>query len=258
MEAKILINALLIILIVYLILDNIPLRFKIGIEKNNYKNPYINENFAVAGVVGNNNLIKESNVLGEEESLSFLNDVDSKNDSLSFLHENFEDKKLNKILSSTDEPTIKPSNYWLSNDNTPNYGSNVTDTAAHYEINKTFDGIDENNLVKSNYNGMEKERKIMEDTIVDKQTQQTSFLDSRTNDNQNTFKPDSWLYKDELPMNGGLFNGISGFDSMNDNMAVYDVNELNIGKCDNGECPPTDDLRNGVGIPGHSARLNNM
>ena len=59
-------------------------------------------------------------------------------------------------------------------------------------------------------------------------------------------------------MNGGLFNGISGFDSMNDNMAVYDVNELNIGKCDNGLCPPTDDLRNGVGIPGHSARLNNM
>ena len=60
MEAKILINALLIILIVYLILDNIPLRFKIGIEKNNYKNPYINENFAVAGVVG------PSKVLGEE------------------------------------------------------------------------------------------------------------------------------------------------------------------------------------------------
>jgi hypothetical protein len=256
MEAKILINALLIILIVYLILDNIPLRFKIGIEKNNYKNnyknPYINENFAVAGVVS------PSTFLGEEQSLSFLNDVNSKDDSLSFLQENFEDKNINQILSSTEEPAIQPSNYWLSNDNTPNYGSNVTDTASHYEINKTFDGVEGDDLAKSNYNGMEKERKIMKDTIVDKQTQQTSFLDSRTSDNQNTFKPDSWLYKDELPMNGGLFNGISGFDSMNDSMAVYDVNELNIGKCDNGLCPPTDDLRNGVGIPGHSARLNNV
>ena len=110
MEAKILINALLIILIVNLILDNIPLRFKIGIEKNNYKNPYINENFAVAGVVG------PSKVLGEEQSLSFLNDVNSKDDSLSFLQENFEDKNLNQILSSTEEPAIQPSNYWLSND----------------------------------------------------------------------------------------------------------------------------------------------
>ena len=252
MDAKILINALLIILIVYLILDNIPLRFSIGIDKNSYTNPYIKENFAVAGI------IPSPKILGDEQSLSFLNDVPKANDSLSFLQENFEDKNLNKILASTDDPSIQPSNYWLSNDNTPNYGSNVTDTSAHYEINKTFDGVEGNNLSQSTYNGMEKEKKIMKDTIVDKQTQQTAFLDSRTSDNQNTFKPDSWLYKDELPMNGGLFNGISGFDSLNDNMAVYDVNELNIGKCDNGGCPPTDDLRNGVGIPGHTSRLNNM
>ena len=235
MEVKLLINALIIILIIYIILDNIPVRYRIGVEKRNVYNNPVQEQF-------NSQIDKP--FISQTQSLDFLKSTE------------IEDKDLKNILSNNDE-SIKPSNFWLSNDSTPNYGSNVTNVSDYYEINKTFDGIEKDNLVETNYNSIDKERKIMEDTIIDTQTQQSSFLDTHTNDNQHTLKPDTWSYKNELPMNGGLFNGISGFDSMNDSLAVYDANDLNIEKCDNGECSPIDDLRNGVGKPGNESRYMN-
>ena len=235
MEVKLLINALIIILIIYIILDNIPVRYRIGVEKRNVYNQQVQEQF-------NSQIDKP--FISQTQSLDFLKSTE------------IEDKDLKNILSNNDG-SIKPSNFWLSNDSIPNYGSNITNVADYYEINKTFDGIEKDNLVETNYNSVDKERKIMEDTIIDKQTQQSSFLDTNTNDNQHTLKPDTWSYKNELPMNGGLFNGISGFDSMNDSLAVYDANDLNIEKCDNSECSPIDDLRNGVGKPGNESRYMN-
>ena len=158
--------------------------------------------------------------------------------------------------SNDNEPNVKPGNYWLTNDNIPNYSSNVMDIKQNYQVNN-FDGLEENNLEASKYPNSMEEKRVMQQTIVDKQTQQSSFLDSNTNDNQNTFKPDTWQYKNELPMNGGMFNGLSGFDSLNSSYAVYDTNNLNTEPCDDYlKCKPKDDLRNGMSREANEARLN--
>ena len=38
---------------------------------------------------------------------------------------------------------------------------------------------------------------------------------------------------------------------------ITEMNELNTEKCDNGQCSPIDDLRNGVGKPGNESRYMN-
>ena len=248
MEVKILINSLLIILIIYIILDNIPYRYRFGVEKRIQSNRFM-ERYSCE----NSNVDKEdfSSKVGGT-TLDFLNDSSTKD----------KDELYNYLLgdnkNNSDEPSVQPSNYWLSNDNVPNYGSNVMDIKQNYDVEKNFDGLQQTKLEESKY-GLRNEKQIMEQTIVDKQTQQSSFLDSHTSDNQNTFKPDTWKYKNELPMNGGLFNGLSGFDSLNGSYAVYDVNDLSLENCNSETaCKPKDDLRPGLGQPAESANLYNQ
>ena len=242
MEVKVLINSLLIILIIYIILDNIPYRYRFGIERRIVNQPNIREKYEV-----NENFDNSLN-----QSLDFL-----QNDNQTSKKELY-DYLLNDDLPSKDESPVKPGNYWLTNDNIPNYESNTMDIKQNYDVKSTFEGLPENNLMESKYDNNIEEKKIMEQTIIDKQTQQSSFLDTHTNDNQSTFKPDTWQYKNELPMNGGMFNGISGFDNSNSSFAVYDTNNLDLEKCDNyNKCKPKDDLRNGMSIEANEARLNN-
>ena len=251
MEVKILINSLLIILIIYIILDNIPYRYRFGVEKRIQINRLHNRD--------ENNEIKENfetnkNFEANKNSLDFLKENNNKQELYNYLlgEDNTES------INDSPDSSIKPSNYWLSNDNVPNYGSNIMDIKQNYNVEKNFDGLQQNKLEESKY-GLKNEKQIMETTIVDKQTQQSSFLDSNTNDNQNTFKPDTWKYKNELPMNGGMFNGLSGFDSLNSSYAVYDVNDLNLENCNNEtSCKPKDDLRPGLGSLAHSADLYNQ
>jgi hypothetical protein len=240
MEVKVLINSLLIILIIYILLDIIPYRYRFGLEKRiNNNTRYQESNNVIAPT--NNNTTKEGFQAGSLDFLQSESDNTNKQELYDYL--------LNEDTSgnTSPDPSIKPSNYWLSNDNTPNYTSNVTDIKQNYNIESNFDGLPENNLSESKY-GLKNEKQIMEQTIVDKQTKQSSFIDSHTSDSQNTFKPDTWKYKNELPMNGGLFNGLSGFDGMNSSYAVYDMDDLNLEQCDNEiKCKPTDDLRQGLG-----------
>lgn len=248
MEIKVLINSLLIILIIYIILDNIPYRYRFGIERNIINNRQSREKYEVSENFDNS--FKSNN-----QSLDFLNndDIDSKKELYDYLLSD------NQENNNTSESNIKPGNYWLTNDNIPNYGSNVMDISKNYNIENNYEGLEANNLKENNYSDQNQERKIMEQTMIDKETKQASFLDNNTNDNQNTFKPDNWQYKNELPMNGGMFNGISGFDSLNSSFAVYDKNTLNLEKCDDYlKCKPTDDLRNGMSIKANEARLNDL
>ncbi len=249
MEVKILINSLLIILIIYIILDNIPYRYRFGVEKRMHNNRFM-ERYSHSNHGQEEQENFKSNV--GENTLDFLNDSSSKD------KEELYNYLLGDNKTNSDEPSVQPSNYWLSNDNVPNYGSNVMDIKQNYDVEKNFDGLQQTKLEESKY-GLKNEKHIMEQTIVDKQTQQSSFLDSNTNDNQNTFKPDTWKYKNELPMNGGMFNGLSGFDSLNGSYAVYDVNDLSLESCNNETaCKPKDDLRPGLGQPAESANLYNQ
>ena len=56
---------------------------------------------------------------------------------------------------------------------------------------------------------------------------------------------DNWSYKEELPMNGGSFNGLVGYQNMGSSFAFFDQYK---GVSD-AHPKLTDDLRSGMGTP---------
>jgi len=94
-------------------------------------------------------------------------------------------------------------------------------------------------------------------TIIDKQSNQSCFL-NENNQEFATINPDFWKYKDESPMNGGeISNGIVGFDTLNSDFALYDINKINNQSCNNNIKCTGDDLRNGMSTEAQQSRMNN-
>lgn len=129
---------------------------------------------------------------------------------------------------------IKPSNYYSSNDNVPTFESNVSDIRDHYQYNWE--------------DPTKKEFEPVEQTI-DKLTQAPTYLSQ-----DGTIKPDTWVYKNELPMNGGSVMGnIHGFDTLDTDFAIFgDANEM-VQNCKTNK--PDDDIRMGMGQPNMQNRL---
>lgn len=223
MDTKILINSLLLIIIIYLLLDCIPHRYKFGeskIRAKNYSNEtYPNENF--------------------EETIEIKDNVSNIDELSNYMNNKF-DRLSTDIIDNDD---VKPDKYYLSDNNVPNFRSGAVDTTRFYDMN--MDGVTADKLEKSTYLSPP-DKKHMEDVIIDKQSKYSAYIDSITNKDQ-VFKPDTWQYKNELPMNGGSFNGLTGFDSIGGHFAIYNKTELNLEKCDNEtKCHKIDDLRNGM------------
>ena len=226
MELKILINALLIIIIIYLLLDSVSVKYTFGMDKDIINKKQ--EDF-------NNSLKIESSNQSETPSSSNIDELyaymDNKYDPLS-----------TDAITYNDE--VKPDNYYLSDNNTSNFNSNVTNTSTFYNMN--LDGLTSDKLQQTNYKLIDN-TKESENRLVDKQSQYSSYLDNNINNEQTVYKPDVWKYKNELPMNGGSFNGLSGFDSLGGGYAIYNKNDLSIEKCNSEvECKKVDDLRNGM------------
>ena len=226
METKILINSLLLIIIFYLLLDCIPHRYVFGDTKTNMSMNR-RENFNGNGDNSHN---------GEDE-------IEVKDNNINELHD-YMDNKFDRLSTDiVDSNDVKPDNYYMNDNNTPNFNSGAVNTARFYDMN--MDGVAPDKLQQSAYvsPGGNKE---MEDVMVDKQSKNSSYIDTVTNKEQ-VFKPDTWQYKNELPMNGGAFNGLMGFDSQGGNFAIYSKTELDLEKCDTEtKCNKVADLRNGM------------
>ena len=191
MDFKIIINSLLIILILHIIILNINYSINIGKK------------------------IKESFEDKPEDSINFLttNDTTNANDEfkkklLKYIQQDppiveneFENKNLNKV---------QPSNSFLSNNNEPNFESNVADISKFYNIN--YDSLSENQLKSTSVELLQK----------------TKECNTKPFGREPTVNPDTWGYKNELPMNGGIMNGIVGFDSLESQFAIYNPNKLNL------------------------------
>lgn len=247
MEYKVIINAIIIIFIIYLILENINYSYKFDI--NNTKN-IINENYEnnKEKNVDNKSEKNQNNSYKENKSINFLTDD---NDYVP----NFDE--LDKNDCETDKNYVKPGNFWLDNNNNPNFNSNVTNVSKFYDINLDESSIsqDEHSTPLdeiTNYN-----KKELEKVIDYEQSKESCFL----NKGNKPFIPlnqDSWKYKNESPMNGGIMNdGIVGFDNLNSGFALYDKGSIENNNCDNNIKCTTDDLRNGMSSEAQDARLNN-
>jgi hypothetical protein len=231
MNIRIVINSLIIIFILHIIILNINFTYNIG-KKNNIEGFY------------------DSNNKEKKDSMSFLTNNDSNEDFKKKMEKyiqqdneinndnKFEEKNINKV---------SPSNTYLDNNNFPNFESNVADTKKFYKIN--YDNLNENELKETsidtlkNYDNLNIQNKTKEVISIDPQSKQPCNI--KNYGRESTTLPDTWSYKDELPMNGGKMNGIFGFDSLESQFAIFNPNKLNLQsvKDDNFENIPQNDLR---------------
>jgi len=133
----------------------------------------------------------------------------------------FEKKNLN---------SVEASNYFLSDNNHPNFESNVADIKKFYTVN--YDNLDESQLKSTSLetlktiDNMNTVEKINNVVTIDTHSKQPCNV--KEYGRTSTLTPDYWSYKDELPMNGGTMNGIYGFDNLESQFAVYNPNKLNL------------------------------
>jgi len=139
---------------------------------------------------------------------------------------------------------IKPANYYYSNDNTPNFLSNILNLNKFYEIKYSNDVIDIQPNIK--------------DISLEKIKNQKCFPSRK-----DAFKsePDDWQYVNDFVMNGAkLFDNVVGFDKLNIPYDKYFDNDDNqdyyYKSCSNQiSCNiQPDDIREGLGYPGQDYR----
>jgi len=202
MNYKVIFNALIIILIVHLLIVNIDFKevfdFSEGtrstITEGYQDNLHDNKD-------GNlENLLSDQ--IGDNDDSQTSGDENSKED---FQNELLDYAKSLKFESNNND--ILPMNYYDSDQNVPNFESNVANVSKFY---------------KNNYENLEKEDLKQLDTS-NQLVNEVGCIGRQTNSSDD--QPDYWKYQNELPMNGGNMGNIVGFDSLDGQYGLYDDNE---------------------------------
>lgn len=158
---------------------------------------------------------------------------------------------LDYVKGCDNDDGVKAGNYYVENDNNPNFTSNVLNVHKFYdrEIEKNYDNLD-----------------LSEFENISSVKEQECFPPRNLHNNPksvNTYpKPDQWNYRNELPMNGGSVVGnVVGFDTLNDGYSMFNQNvEMINPKCDSDmyfddTCKTVpDDIRFGLGYPNAERR----
>ena len=134
---------------------------------------------------------------------------------------------------------VNPSNFYTQDFNTPNFTTDVMDLRKYYDYDlPASKSIGEPKEDKSGSGDGDMLRRTEADNFPWKQGPDK-------NENVNVMESDYWSYKNELPMNGGSFDGLVGYQNMGGAFAFFDQYKPVA------ETHPklTDDLRSGMGTP---------
>ena len=144
---------------------------------------------------------------------------------------------------------VNPANFYTQDFNTPNFTTDVLDLRKYYDYDLPASKLSTSprDSSSSGNNDGEMFRKAKEDSFP--------WLEGPDkNKKKNVMESDYWSYKDELPMNGGSFDGMVGYQNMGGSFAFFDqykpVAEANP--------KTTDDLRTGMGTPQKEKYLYDM
>lgn len=197
MNYKVIFNALIIILIVHLLIINLDFNEILDFSSTGTVEGYQDNTHDDQD--GNmQNLLNQQ--VGDNDSTNTSEDEETKED---FQNELLDYAKSIKFDSSTD---ILPMNYYESNENTPNFESNVANVSKFYDNNYE-------NLSRDDLKQLDTSNQLVNEVgCVGRQT------------NSSDDQPDYWKYQNELPMNGGDMGGIVGFDSLDGQYGLYDDN----------------------------------
>ena len=143
---------------------------------------------------------------------------------------------------------VNPANFYTQDFNTPNFTTDVLDLRKYYDYDlPASKSIGEPKEDKSGSGDGDMLRRTEADNFPWKQGPDK-------NENVNVMESDYWSYKDELPMNGGSFDGLVGYQNMGGAFAFFDQYKPVA------ETHPklTDDLRSGMGTPQKEKYLYDM
>ena len=222
MDIKVIINAILIIFVIHIILLNINFSYDIGTKKTT-------EKFELYSDTSDN----ANDSPNDDKTMNFLtNNSDSGDDFKKKLMKYIQEPepvKENEFEKKILYP-VEPGNTYLSNNNEPNFESNVADIKKFYKVN--FDNLNEDQLKATSIDSLNI-------NVEPKECDLTPYV------RKSTVDPDTWNYKNEIPMNGGQMNGIVGFDSLESQFAIYNPNKLNLQTVNENKFSniPHDDLR---------------
>ena len=132
---------------------------------------------------------------------------------------------------------INPANFYTQDFNTPNFTSNVMDLRKFYSYDNppggTVDKVPKDDESK--------------DAIIQDVKSDPAWLMPKQKIGSH-LEPTSnyWNYKNEMPMNGGDFGGLCGYEGMGGTYSVFNAKEP---PQDTPDIHHSDDLRNGKGFP---------
>ena len=207
MNYKVIFNALIIVFIIHLLIQNVNYNEVIDFSNltENFEGEEEKEKVGMEKVgmekVGMEKVGMEKQE--EESKETFENNMELKNELLDYA----------KSFKIDETAGVLPGNFFENNENTPNFESNVAQVSKFY---------------KNNYDSLEKEDLLNMNTSNQKVNElNCTGREMNRSDNQ----PDYWQYQNELPMNGGEVGGIVGFNNMEDQYSIYDMSGLNEANC---------------------------
>ena len=158
--------------------------------------------------------------LGEsDEEPEKYDDDDMKNELLNYVQEMSEKNNTStKLEIKPDTEKVEGSNFY-NKLSVADFGDNV------YELDRFFKECETGNcqFTPAPTEKMPEKMNVKEPNAVDRQSHESLYL-SKTNDEkiqQSSLEKISWKYDDERVMNGGeLFNGIHGYNSMDDQYSM--------------------------------------
>lgn len=184
------------------------------------------------------------------------------------IKENFEDKPSEPKKETTSnlanlEKTYKeinPANFYTQDFNTPNFTTNVTDLRDFYSYdNPPNDSTAQVAIPKEPYDIAPRINKNSNEIQQQVASDPSWLVPQKQNASGLEWQTDFWTYKNEVPMNGGDFGGITGYESMGDGYSnFYTKTDNDIVIEQEALLKPTDDLRNGMGTPQKQAYEYNM
>lgn len=147
------------------------------------------------------------------------------------IKEEFQNQNSEKVYEN-----INPANFYTQDFNTPNFTSNVTDLRKFYSYDNPSGGTIEK-VPKDD----------SKDSIIEDVKTNPAWLIPKQKIG-NHLEPTSnyWNYKNEMPMNGGDFGGLSGYEGIGGTYSVFNAKQP---LEDTPDLHHSDDLRNGKGFP---------
>lgn len=147
------------------------------------------------------------------------------------IKEDFQNQNSEKVYEN-----VNPANFYTQDFNTPNFTSNVMDLRKFYSYDNppggTVDKVPKDDSKDSIIEDVKSDPAwLMPKQKIAKHLEPTSNY---------------WNYKNEMPMNGGDFGGLCGYEGMGGTYSVFNAKEP---PEDTPDIHHSDDLRNGKGFP---------